>query len=155
MRDMLPLRLVVATSLFVSVAAPVAGQEDERARQAFDVLKKHCLECHGEARKGGLDLRTHAGLLKGSASGRVVVPHEPQQSKLFLLASHADPDEVMPPKRPKIPDDDIETLRQWIEDGASLEAVEDAVLEEHKTAAARAALEERPIRPDERAYWAY
>jgi mono/diheme cytochrome c family protein len=152
---MSPLRLVVATSLFVSLAAPIAAQEDERARQAFDVLKKHCLECHGEARKGGLDLRTHAGLIKGSATGRVVVPHEPQKSKLFLLASHADPDEFMPPKRPKIPDDDIETLRQWIEDGASLEAVEDAVLEEHKTAAARAALEERPIRPEERAYWAY
>ena len=155
MRNMSPLRLVVATSLFVSLAAPAAAQEDERARLAYDVLKKHCLECHGEARKGGLDLRTHATLIKGSATGRVVVPHEPQKSKLFLLVSHADPDEVMPPKRPKLADDDIETIRQWIEDGASLEAVEDAVLEEHKTAEARAALEERPIRPNERAYWAF
>ena len=148
------LRAGVASLVFYS-ATPAAAQEDERAREAFDVIKKHCLECHGEARKGGLDLRTHAGLIKGSATGRVVIPHEPQKSKLFLLVSHADPDEFMPPKRPKIPDDDIETLRQWIEDGASLEAVEDAVLEENRTADARAKLEERPIRPDEREYWAF
>ena len=49
----------------------------------------------------------------------------------------------MPPKRPKIPDDDIEALRQWIEDGGSLELVEDAVLEENKTPEARARLEDR------------
>jgi mono/diheme cytochrome c family protein len=153
MRSSLP--AIAAGLVVLVVSSPAAAQEDERARLAYDVLKKHCIECHGEARKGGLDLRTHATLIKGSASGRVVVPHEPYKSKLFLLASHADPDEVMPPKKPKIPNDDIETLRQWIEDGGSLEAVEDAVLEEHKTADARAKLEERPIRPDERANWAY
>ena len=153
MRSFLP--ACAAGLIVLVVSTPAAAQEDERARLAYDVLKKHCIECHGESRKGGLDLRTHATLIKGSASGRVVVPHEPDKSKLFLLASHADPDEVMPPKKPKIPNDDIEILRQWIEDGGSLEAVEDAVLEENKTAEARAKLEDRPIRPDERAIWAY
>ena len=148
-------RDVAAIALMLGTALPAAAQEEERARRAYEVIKQHCVECHGEARKGGLDLRTHATLVKGSATGRVVVPHEPQKSKLFLLASHADPDEVMPPKKPKIPDDDIEALRQWIEDGASLELVEDAVLEEHKTPEARARLEDRPIRPEERQYWAY
>ncbi len=53
----------------------------------------------------------------------------------------------MPLKRPKLPDEDIAVIRQWIEDGASLEAVEDAVPEEQRTSDARAVLENRAIRP--------
>src|SRR5688572_23840260 len=116
---------LAALALVLCGTLPVAAQEDDRARRVFDLFKTHCLECHGEAKKGGLDLRTHATLIKGSASGRVVIPHDPQKSKLFLMVSHADPDDVMPPKKAKLPDEDVETIRQWIEDGGSLEAVED------------------------------
>ena len=125
-----PLAIGVAT-IAVTIAAPhrLWAQEDERARQAYQILKANCLECHGESRKGGLDLRTHATLIKGGASGRVVVPHEPSRAACSCSVSHADPDDVMPLKRPKISDDDLEAIRQWIEDGASLEAVEEAVPE--------------------------
>lgn len=146
-----------ATVAGVLLAWPWAAQaqEDERARQAYEILKANCIECHGESRKGGLDLRTHDTLIKGGASGRVVIPHDPQKSRLFLLVSHANPDDVMPLKRPKLADGDIELLRQWIEDGGSLEAVEDAVLEEQRPPDARARLEDRPIRPQDREYWAF
>jgi len=93
--------------------------------------------------------------MKGGASGRAVVPHEPQKSRLFLMVSHADPDDAMPQKRAKLADELIETIRQWIEDGASLETVDEAVLEEHKTPEALAKAEHRPITPDERRYWAF
>lgn len=146
---------VAATGLLLAAVTPLLAQEDERARRVYDVFKTHCLECHGESRKGGLDLRTHETLLKGSATGRVVIPHEPQKSKLFLMVSHANPDDVMPPKRPKIPEDDIEAIRQWIEDGGSLEAVSEAVPDERKSPEALATLEHRPIRPAERQYWAF
>jgi mono/diheme cytochrome c family protein len=142
-------------ALVLALPAMAAAQEDERARRVYDIIKANCLECHGESRKGNLDLRTHDSLTKGGASGRVVVPHEPQKSRLYLLVSHADPDDVMPFKRPKLADDDIEVIRQWIEDGASLEAVEDAVPEEKRAPATLAKLEERPIRPQEREYWAF
>jgi cytochrome c553 len=141
--------------LIVLSPAVAEAQEDERARQVFDIIKTHCLECHGESRKGSLDLRTHATLVKGGVSGRVVIPHEPAKSRLFLLVSHADPDDVMPQKKPKLSDHDVELIRQWIEDGASLEAVEEAVPDESKTPEALAKLEERPITPDERQYWAF
>jgi hypothetical protein len=71
------------------------------------------------------------------------------------MVSHADPDDVMPQKGPKLSDDDLETIRQWIEDGASLEAVEEAVPDEGKTPEALAKLEERPITTEERQYWAF
>lgn len=148
-------RLAALLAVAFALPAPASAQEDERARRVFDIFKTSCLECHGESRKGSLDLRTHATLIKGGASGRVVVPHDPGQSRLFLLVSHADPDDVMPLKRPKLPDEDIETIRQWIEDGGSLEAVEDAVPEERRSSAALAVLENRPIRPQDRQYWAF
>ena len=142
----------VAVGLTLALPVVASAQEDERARRVYEIFKTNCLECHGESRKGNLDLRTHPALIKGGASGRVVVPHEPLKSRLFLLVSHADPDDVMPLKRPKLSDDDVEAIRQWIEDGASLEAVEDAVPDEKKAPAALAKLEERPIRPEERQY---
>jgi mono/diheme cytochrome c family protein len=146
-------RLGLAFGVFVFLCpAASRAQEDERARQVFDIIKAHCLECHAESRKGSLDLRTHSTLIKGGVSGRVVIPHEPAKSRLFLLVSHADPDEVMPLKKPKLSDHDIELIRQWIEDGASLEAVEEAVPDESKTADALAKLEERPITSEERQY---
>ena len=144
-----------ALALALTLPAVASAQEDERARRVYEILKANCLECHGESRKGNLDLRTHATLIKGGATGRVVVAHEPLKSRLFLLVSHADPDDVMPLKRPKLSDDDVEAIRQWIEDGASLEAVEDAVPDEKRAPAALAKLEERPIGPQERQYWAF
>jgi mono/diheme cytochrome c family protein len=149
--------LAIGAATIAMIAAPhrLWAQEDERARQAYQVLKANCFECHGESRKGGLDLRTHATLIKGSASGRVVVPHEPSRSRLYLLASHADPDEVMPPKGPRISDEDLEALRLWIEDGASLEDVEEAAADDKKSPELLAKLEEKAITPEERQYWAF
>jgi mono/diheme cytochrome c family protein len=147
--------ILIAVCVAVGHPAALHAQEDERARQVYEIFKSKCLECHGESRKGGLDLRTHETLIKGGASGRVVIPHEPQKSRLFLLVSHADPDDVMPQKGPKLADEDIEAIRQWIADGASLEAVEDAVADEKKSPEALKKLEERPITTEERQYWAF
>ena len=154
--DSSPMRRLAALLVMAfALPAPAAAQEDERARRVFDIFKTNCLECHGESRKGG---STCARTRRSSKAGRAAAsscPHDPDKSRLFLLVSHADPDDVMPLKRPKLPDEDIETIRQWIEDGGSLEAVEDAVPEEQRTSAARAVLEKRPIRPQERQYWAF
>jgi mono/diheme cytochrome c family protein len=131
-----------------------AQDEEERARQVYQLFKTHCFECHGEPTKGDLDLRTHATLLKGGASGRVVVPHDPEKSLLYLLVSHVD-EPPMPRKKPKLAPDDLELIRRWIEDGASLEAVEEAAPDAKKRPEALARSEERPITAEERQYWAF
>jgi mono/diheme cytochrome c family protein len=158
--DDMPIRrrgaILLAAAICIGMAArPADAQQDERAADAYQIIKTHCFECHGESRKGSLDLRTHATLIKGGASGRVVVPHDPSRSRLFLLVSHADPDEFMPPKGPRLSDAEVETIRLWIDDGASLEAVEEAAPDEKKSAELLAKLEERPITQEERQYWAF
>jgi mono/diheme cytochrome c family protein len=61
---------------------------DQLAREVFQIVQKNCLECHGEAKEGGLDLRTEAGLQKGGRTGRAVVAHQPGQSLLYKALMH-------------------------------------------------------------------
>jgi mono/diheme cytochrome c family protein len=138
---------------FVCPSAASAQDEEERARQVYQLFKTQCFECHGKDTKGDLDLRAQATLIKGGASGRVVVPHEPEKSLLYLLVTHAD-EPPMPRKKPKLPADDLELIRRWIEDGASFEAVEEAAGGETERASA-ARSEDREITDDERRYWAF
>jgi mono/diheme cytochrome c family protein len=149
-------RLVVLLSLLVAASVSAEAQEDDRARQVYGIFKRHCFECHGESRKGRLDLRTEDTLVKGGISGPVVVAHEPDQSRLYQRVSHRDPARAMPPPtNTRLSDDDLDTIRLWIEDGGTLESVEEAVPDERKSAATLATIEERPITPAERQYWAF
>ena len=77
------------------------------------ILVGRCLECHGKARKGKLDLRTRATALAGGKTGRVIKPGKPDDS---LLYEHVSTKE-MPPKKP-LTAEQISILKQWITDGA-------------------------------------
>jgi hypothetical protein len=77
----------VAVAAAVLVTASAASAQEDRAEQVYQIFLARCMTCHGAAAAGGLDLRTHATLLKGGASGRVIVPHDPPQSKLYAVAA--------------------------------------------------------------------
>src|SRR5579875_3848286 len=81
------------------------------------LLQAKCLRCHGEkAKKAELDLRTRAGILKGSESGPVVQPGKPQESLLYEMVRSG----KMPPgKTAKFDPKEVETIRRWISSGAS------------------------------------
>ena len=122
--------LVAGAVAILVIGAPVPGglmaQDDERAQHVYEIFRNRCFSCHGEKRLAGLDLRTQASLKAGSANGPVVVPHQPEQSRLYLAVAHRQ-QPVMPRDGTKLSDEDVETIAQWIEDGASFEAVEEAV----------------------------
>jgi len=145
--------LSVGLGLFVSaLSAPAALAQNEVAQQAFDILKKNCFGCHGSSKTSGLDLRTAESLRAGGEHGRVIVPHDPAASKLFLAVSYQG-DLMMPPGK-KLTGDEIQTLKAWIEASGSLDDVEEA----KGTATAAKAdvkLPERPITPAERGFWAF
>jgi cytochrome c553 len=147
------LALLMTGAAAVLDVSTAFGQEDERAQEVYEIFRNRCFACHGAGREGGLDLRTAASIKAGGAHGPVIVPHQPEKSRLFLLASHQQ-EPHMPKVGGKLSDADLKTLSRWIEEGASLDAVPEATV----AAGARTDLsryEERPITAEERAFWAF
>jgi mono/diheme cytochrome c family protein len=97
---------------------PPATPEKPLATRAASILEQHCVECHGgRLTRGGLDLTTREGLLKGGDSGPAVVPTDAAKSRLYELVSHST-EPGMPYKRQKLSDDDIALLKLWIDGDA-------------------------------------
>jgi len=81
------------------------------------ILEQHCVSCHGlEKQKSDLRLDSGAGVFSGGSRGPAVVAGDPESS-LLLQAVLRGGDIDMPPDGP-LPPEDVETLRQWIADGA-------------------------------------
>jgi mono/diheme cytochrome c family protein len=112
----------------VSMQLGTVGAQDDASKPAYytakvkPILDANCGSCHmGENRKGGLNIDTRAGLLKGGRDGAAVVPGDPANSLLVKLIRHegpADDPMPMPPKKPKMSDDDIAVITAWVKAGA-------------------------------------
>jgi mono/diheme cytochrome c family protein len=124
------------------------------AQQVYEIFRQQCVKCHGIAKAGGLDLRTEAGLRQGGTTGAVVVAHKPDDSDLFKHVSHTEAP-FMPAGGQKLPEESLDTIRRWIESGASIASVPEASPDAAAAAAELAKLEERRITDAERAYWAF
>ena len=97
---------------------PVAAKVtfDEHVKPIF---RQHCASCHHQGdKKGGLALDTFTSLIEGGASGEVVYDDgDYESSRLWQLVTHEDTPE-MPPNQDKLPADQLETIRKWLEGGA-------------------------------------
>lgn len=82
------------------------------------LLQKHCVGCHGgEKTRGDLDLATREGALKGGGTGPAFVPFKANESLLVKLITHAE-EPAMPDEQPKLPDEVINKIMAWIDNGA-------------------------------------
>ena len=83
------------------------------------VLAQNCYECHGEDKqKAGLRLDNIGYIKAGSDEGQVLVPGDSSKSLIYTAITHEDPDLQMPDKADKLPDNQIEDIRKWIDMGA-------------------------------------
>jgi hypothetical protein len=81
------------------------------------IVQANCAKCHNEdKKKADLDLTSYQGILKGSASGAVVVSGNLDGSKLWRAIMQSE-DPTMPPNQPRLPDHDLETFKGWIQGG--------------------------------------
>ncbi len=143
------LRSAILLLLFTPV---LLAHTDELALRAYEILKNNCFDCHGVAKVAGLDLRTAKTLFAGGDNGPVIVPRNARESRLYLAITHQHKP-TMPPGG-KLSAADIETIRQWIEAGASLEYVPEAADADVRNDSLQT-IKERPITPEERQWWAF
>jgi len=101
--------------------AGTLGAAPRYEKDVLPIFTKYCFTCHGQSSpKLGLDLRTAAGALRGSHNGPVIVKGKPEESLLWTKVSKRE----MPPAvyGQKVPDADLEVIKQWIEADAPFDA---------------------------------
>ncbi len=84
------------------------------------LLVEHCYECHASNNNdnsGELRLDTASGLLKGGARGAAISKDSPADSLLLKVVLYDNPDMQMPPAG-KLPQEKIDVIRSWLEQGA-------------------------------------
>jgi len=108
--------------LFAAALAFAASPANAQEKISYEthvqpILLQRCGRCHNEEKqKAGLIATTYAGVTAGSSGGVVVVAGEPEQSNLYLAITHRR-DPTMPPGNDKIPQNEIDTIKKWIEGG--------------------------------------
>jgi len=84
------------------------------------ILNKNCITCHGGVkRQAGFSLLFRQDALAVNKSGKVaIVPGDAARSEMIRRLTLKDPEERMPYKHPALSDNDIQTLTDWINQGA-------------------------------------
>ena len=103
----------------VCAATAVISFKDD----VLPIFKGRCIDCHQPGgtgyEKSGLDLRSHAGVMKGTKFGSMVTPGNPDTSNLvWLLDWKASPELRMPHGNKKLSICDRDAIREWIRQGA-------------------------------------
>ena len=87
------------------------------SKDVHPILAASCFSCHsGDKRSGGLSMQDYTELLKGGKDGAVIQPGRGADSLLIQrVTSTSAP---MPPAGRPLTSKEIDTIRQWIDDGA-------------------------------------
>lgn len=105
-------------SLIADESEISAAQLEFFEKDVRPLLVSRCYECHSAKDvQGGLSLDSRAGVRQGGDSGPVIVPGQPDQSRLIEAVRYENRDLQMPPKN-KLPDAEIAVLEKWIRLGA-------------------------------------
>jgi hypothetical protein len=123
------------------------------AQDGVPIIQQNCAPCHGltSLASSGLDLTSRESALKGGSRGPALVPGKAAESRMYRMAAKLE-EPHMPPNKP-LSEAELKILREWIDSGATWR--KEVKASEAEASAALAKLEERPIKPNERAWWAF
>ncbi len=110
--------LALASSMMLCCTATAALPEKVTFDDhIFPIFREHCLACHDSGgRSGDLALDAYSDTLTGGASGEVVEPGDGGSSRIYRLMAHLDKP-IMPPGSDKLPDEQLELVKAWIDGG--------------------------------------
>jgi hypothetical protein len=121
------LRRTCALLLLVASPAIVRGEEPPAfspehleffEKSVRPLLVKRCFECHaGQKQQGGVRVDSRKIVVEGGEYGPVVVPSQPDASRLIQVLKFDNNDVQMPPSG-KLLDEEIAMFRRWVELGA-------------------------------------
>lgn len=119
-------RIILVALIVLRAASCLCAADNLSATDYFEknvrpVLVDNCYSCHSqkaEKVKGGLNLETREGLLKGGDSGPAITPGDPEKSLLIRAVRYTDENLQMPPKNRKLSAEQIAALEHWIKIGA-------------------------------------
>lgn len=135
---MRPIWLSLTIAIALAAHRGVASEPVDYRREIQPILAKHCYECHGpEKQKSGLRLDTVAAAKEGGYNGAAVVPGKSGESLLIAAVTGAGDVTKMPEDRPPLAAEEIDRLKDWIDQGATAPA--DDTPADEKPAAAKSA----------------
>ena len=84
------------------------------------IFNKRCISCHGGVkRQGGFSVLFRSDALSDTESGKpAIVPGHPEKSEMIRRLNLSDPEERMPYKHEALSKTDINTLTEWVKQGA-------------------------------------
>lgn len=139
------LGFVHSSSASLAIKPPDAQSNEEFFEMRIrPLLVTNCYDCHTGAESGGLRVDSREALFKGGNSGPAIVPNQPEASLLLQAVTHSHSRLKMPQGKPKLKEDEIASLRQWIKDGTYWPA-----------ATAKTSSGEYIITPQQKSHWAY
>jgi mono/diheme cytochrome c family protein len=100
------------------LGSAAAAPADPVASKAAAILQQRCLVCHNDkASMSDLRLTGREEALRGGKRGPAILPGKAGESLLYQAVTHTG--KLTMPPGPKLSDDEIESLRAWIEKGAA------------------------------------
>ena len=117
-------RLTAAVlSIGITLAGCTSNQEVSFHSDIQPILKSHCLECHSKGgigfKRSGFRADSYQHVMQGTKYGSVIVRGSSNSSTLYrLIAGKTHPSIRMPYHRDPLPEEKVELIAAWIDQGA-------------------------------------
>jgi hypothetical protein len=110
-------------SICIALVGCTSNQEVSFHSDIQPILKSHCVECHSKGgigfKKSGFRADSYQHVMQGTKYGPVIVPGSSTSSTLYrLIAGKTDPSIRMPYHRDPLPEEKVELIATWIDQGA-------------------------------------
>lgn len=116
--------IIRAASVVTLMIVAGCGERQVSFKQdVMPILQERCVSCHKVGGSGynasGLSMESYDNLMKGTKFGPVIIPGYSFSSTLQILVEHkADSSINMPKQLPRLPQDQVELIGKWINQGA-------------------------------------